>query len=163
MRAGLVVDAYRPGVVARLIGLHMAYYAPRWGFGRPFESKLAAEMGEFFARFDPDRDVVLGAWAGDDLAGAVTIDVTAAAGRGHLRWFIVADAWRGRGLGAELLARALAGADARDCPHLYLTTFAGLDPARRLYERFGFELVAERADDPWSGGVGEQRFERRRP
>lgn len=163
MTAARVCDGYRPGVIARLVGLHMAYYAPVWGFGLPFESKLAAETGAFFARFDADRDLFLAAWSGDDLAGAVTIDGADATGAGHLRWFIVADAWRGRGLGAELLARALATADARGCPRLHLTTFAGLDPARRLYERFGFALVAERADDAWSGGVGEQRFERPRP
>jgi len=149
--AARVCDGYRPGVIARLVGLHMAYYAPVWGFGQPFESKLTAEMGAFFARFDADRDLFLAAWSGD------------ATGAGHLRWFIVADAWRGRGLGAELLARALATADARSCPRLHLTTFAGLDPARRLYERFGFALVADRADDAWSGGVGEQRVERPRP
>ena len=162
MTAARLVDGYRPGVIARLIGLHMTYYAPVWGFGRPFESKLAAEMGEFFARFEPTRDVFLGAWDDGDLVGAVTIDREDDA-LAHLRWFVVADAWGGRGCGAALLGRALATMAARCCPRIYLTTFAGLAPARRLYERFGFELVAETAVDAWSGGVGEQRFERRRP
>ena len=44
---------------------------------------------------------------------------------------------------------------------VWLTTFAGLDAARALYERHGFVLTAERDVDQWSGGVREQVFERR--
>ena len=46
---------------------------------------------------------------------------------------------------------------------VWLTTFAGLDAARALYERHGFRLVSESDIDQWSGGVREQRFERRMP
>jgi hypothetical protein len=41
-----------------------------------------------------------------------------------------------------------------------LTTVAGLDPARRLYESLGVGLAAEEAADPWSGAAGLQRFEK---
>ena len=37
-----------------------------------------------------------------------------------------------------------------------------LAAARALYDRHGYELVAEEKADPWSGTVGLQRFERRR-
>jgi hypothetical protein len=52
--------------------------------------------------------------------------------------------------------------DARGYRSAYLTTFAGLDAARALYDRHGYALVAEEKADPWSGTVGLQRFERRR-
>jgi len=160
-----VLEGYRPGAIGELIRLHMAYYAPAWGFGRPFECKLAGEMGEFFARFDPARQFFLGAWRRDGgLVGAVVLDIADPdTPVGHLRWFIVDDASRGRGLGRHLLQRAVAFADQQACSSTYLTTFAGLDAARQLYERTGFALVEARAGDPWSGTVGEQRFERRRP
>jgi RimJ/RimL family protein N-acetyltransferase len=40
-----------------------------------------------------------------------------------------------------------------------LTTFAGLDAARALYERLGFRLVAEADGETWGTKVREQRFE----
>jgi hypothetical protein len=42
---------------------------------------------------------------------------------------------------------------------IYLWTFAGLDPARHLYEKAGFTLVKERTGRQWGTEVEEQRFE----
>jgi hypothetical protein len=42
---------------------------------------------------------------------------------------------------------------------VYLTTFAGLDPARHLYEDFGFRLTDERRGTTWGPELVEQRFE----
>lgn len=152
-------DGYRPGALAAVIGLHMAYYGREWGFGRPFETKLAAEMGAFLARYDAERDLFLTAYDGaGTLIGSVTVDAEAAEGA-HLRWYIVADGARGTGLGRALLERAVAHCAARRYRRLYLTTFAGLDAARHLYESLGFALVDECDRDQWQGGVREQRFE----
>ena len=38
-------------------------------------------------------------------------------------------------------------------------TFAGLDAARHLYEKFGFTLTTEREDSQWGEPVLEQKFE----
>ncbi|MDX1575973.1 MAG: GNAT family N-acetyltransferase, partial [Kiloniellales bacterium] len=77
----------------------------------------------------------------------------------HLRWFIVSDDARGTGLGRVLLERAVAHCTDRRYGRIYLTTFAGLDAARHLYESMGFHLVDEQDADQWQGGVREQRFE----
>ena len=69
---------------------------------------------------------------------------------------------RGKGIGGELMRRVDAFLEQRGYRHAYLTTFAGLDAARALYDRHGYVLVAEEKADPWSGTVGLQRFERRR-
>lgn len=153
---------YRPGALAEVIRLHMAYYGPEWGFGRAFETKLATEMGAFLARFDPERDLFLCAYArSGDLLGSITADAQEAASLGvHLRWYIVSDAARGTGLGRALLERAVTHCTERGFDRIYLTTFAGLEAARHLYESLGFMLVDERDTDQWQGGVREQRFER---
>ncbi|MCZ7528527.1 MAG: GNAT family N-acetyltransferase [Acidimicrobiia bacterium] len=52
---------------------------------------------------------------------------------------------RGQGIGGQLLAEAERSARARGVAHLSLTT-ASTNPARRLYERHGYEVVEERAD-----------------
>ncbi len=70
---------------------------------------------------------------------------------------------QGKGLGAQLLGRALAFCDERGYAKVWLTTFAGLDAARNLYERNGFVLRGETDADQWSGGVREQIFERQAP
>lgn len=159
----IVLGGYRPGVIAEMIGLHMAYYGPSWNFGLAFEAKLAREIGDFLARYDPKRDLFLTATEAGRLIGTLTLDAAGADRDGvHLRWFVVAEAARGRGLGERLMAEAAAFLDERGHARAYLTTFRGLDAARALYERHGFRLVSEEASDPWSGTVGLQRFERDR-
>lgn len=153
-------DSYRPGCVSAVISLHMQYYAKEWDFGRQFEAKLARELGEFIDRFDPTRDLFLTAYdRSGDLAGSITIDGIAHP-KGHLRWFIVASANAGKGLGAELLKRS--NEHAQDCSYktIYLTTFEGLDPAQKLYEHQGYELTHSKESDPWSGSVGLQQYEK---
>jgi hypothetical protein len=88
----IVFDGWRPGAIAQTLALHMEYYAPAWGFGLRFESKLAAEMGEFHGRFEPARDLFLGAWAPDGaLLATISVDGIDARGEGaHLRWFVAA-------------------------------------------------------------------------
>ncbi len=157
-----VLEGYRPGVIADIVALHMDYYAREWEFGAAFETKVAGELAQFLARCDTDRDLFLCA-RGDDgeLAGTITLDGADAQPPGegaHLRWFMVGDTARGTGLGRHLLECAMAHCRDRQFASVYLTTFAGLDAARHLYEAVGFELVAESDDDQWQSGVREQKF-----
>lgn len=157
-------DGYRPGALAGVLGLHMDYYAAEWGFGLNFETKVAAELAAFLARMDPARDLFLTAWRGAALAGSISMDVTGGGPDGaHLRWFVVSGSERGSGLGKQLMARAIAHADRVAAGPVWLTTFAGLDAARALYERQGFTLVSQNEDDQWQGGVREQLFRRPAP
>jgi [ribosomal protein S18]-alanine N-acetyltransferase len=56
----------------------------------------------------------------------------------------VQEAWRGRGLGALLVADVLARAGRRGVREVFLEVRPTNDVARRLYERFGFEYVGRR-------------------
>ena len=160
----IVLDGYRPGTLGGVLGLHMDYYAAQWGFGQAFETKVAAELAAFLARMDPARDLFLTAWRGDALAGSISMDVTGGGPDGaHLRWFVVSETERGSGLGKQLMARAIEHADRVAAGPVWLTTFAGLEAARALYERHGFALSSENDDDQWQGGVREQLFRRPAP
>ncbi|MBU2484994.1 MAG: GNAT family N-acetyltransferase [Alphaproteobacteria bacterium] len=142
----------------------MSYYAREWGFGLKFETKVASELAEFLTRMDPARDLFLTAWRGDALAGSISMDVSGGGPDGaHLRWFVVSDSERGSGLGKELMARAIEHADSVAAGPVWLTTFAGLEAARALYERHGFTLSSQSEDDQWQGGVREQLFRRPAP
>lgn len=158
------LDGYRPGALAGIVALHMRYYAGAWTFGLAFEAKVASELAEFLQRMDGERDLLLVAYEAGEPVASIVMDVSGGGeGGAHLRWFIVGDAMRGSGLGRDLLARALDHCDRLGCSRIWLTTFAGLDAARTLYERAGFALVAESEVDQWRGGVREQRFERHLP
>ncbi len=152
-----IVPGYLPGAIGAIASLHARFYAREHGFGAYFEAKVAAECAEFCSRFDPSRD---GLWLLVDrgcIHGSIAIDGTP--GGAHLRWFIVAEELRGGGFGRKLIDAALGFCRRAGHRHVYLTTFAGLDAARALYEQAGFRLVREAEGRTWGAAVREQRFE----
>ena len=46
----------------------------------------------------------------------------------------------------------------RGYARVFLWTFRGLEPARHLYEKFGFRLAEEVEGEQWGKRVLEQRF-----
>ncbi len=153
------IEGYRPGALGRVTEMHGVYYARDWNFGLFFERKVAREMAEFMGRFDAERD---GLWLAVDksrVVGAVFIDGIEADTEGaHLRWYIVDDEYRGRGIGTILLRKAMDFCRQRGYPSVHLWTFAGLDAARHLYESQGFYLAEEKEDRTWGEPVTEQKF-----
>ena len=138
------LTGYVPGALGRITGLHGTYYAEHWDLGLYFEAKVAGEMAEFLSRFDPARDGVWFAWMDGSIVGGVFIDGHDADGEGaRLRWFIIDPAYQGHGLGNRLMQAAMSFCREKGFRRVYLTTFAGLDSARHLYEKFGFRLCGE--------------------
>jgi len=100
----------------------------------------------------------------DVIEGGMVIDANEPGSKfSRLRWFILSDKLRGRGLGREMMRHAMAFIDAQGHPGVYLTTVDGMDAARHLYEAFGFTLTDETTDTTWGAPVKEQRFEWVRP
>ncbi len=155
-----IVKGYVPGALGRIVSLHGSYYHEHWGFDLFFEAKVATELASFLREYDPTRDGLWLATADGRIEGCVAIDGSRASSDGaHLRWFIVSDSLRGNGVGGLLLRNAMDFCRQRDYPRVCLYTFAGLDAARQLYEREGFELVKEHRGAQWGTEVLEQRFE----
>lgn len=156
---------YRPGAIGRIVEMHADYYSRHWGFGVFFEAKVAAELSAFMDRFEEGRDGLWTILDKERILGSVAID-GAKAGAGekgaHLRWFIIDPQLRGTGWGKRLLHEAVSFCDGKGYPQIYLWTFAGLHPARRLYESFGFRLVSQQEGAQWGTLVAEQLFERSR-
>lgn len=158
-----LVEGWRPGALGFIIGEHGKYYARHWGFSAYFEAKVAAGVAEFTGRMEPSTDrFFLAVDDAERILGSLVLDLTDPAqpsGQAHLRWFILSVRARGQGLGEKLIANAMAHCDAlsRAC---WLTTFAGLDAARALYERHGFMLEREEEAACWGTTVREQLFRR---
>ena len=157
-----IVEQFLPGSLGTIVALHGAHYARHWGFGTFFEAKVARELAQFAGRFRANDLVLLGVDEGG-VAASLILDLNdPASGEwgAHLRWFIAADRCRGTGIGRDLMGRAVAHADAHADGRIWLTTFAGLQPARHLYGSFGFTLFSENEGEAWGTVVREQEFRR---
>jgi GNAT superfamily N-acetyltransferase len=157
-----ITTGYVPGSIGRVAELHGTYYHTNWAFGLFFEARVATELAEFLSRYDADRDGFWLASLDGRAEGCIAIDGLHAADQGaHLRWFIVSDALRGRGIGSLLIQVALDFCRQKGYPRVVLATFEGLQAARHLYEKNGFRLVEQHWGAQWGREVNEQRFELR--
>ena len=157
-----IVKGYTPGAIGRVAELHGTYYAEHWNFGRFFEAKVATELSGFLERYDEQRDGFWSVSLDGRLEGSISIDGMHATEEGaHLRWFIMSDALRGKGIGGRLMETAVDYCRDHNYEKVYLWTFAGLHAARHLYEKLGFSLAEEFTGTQWGTEVTEQRFELR--
>ena len=151
-----------PGAIGRVAELHGTYYHKQWGFGLFFEVKVVTELVEFLRRYDEARDGFWIASLEGRVEGSITIDGLQAEDQGaHLRWFIMSDASRGRGVGNRLITTAIDFCRGKGYKRVYLWSFEGLSAARHLYEKTGFRLIEQRRGTQWGTAVNEQRFELR--
>lgn len=155
-----VTTGYIPGTIGRVAELHARYYAEHWNFGSFFEAKVAMELADFIGRYDKTKDHIWLLSVGGTIEGSITIDGSSHNRKSaHLRWFIVSDRLRGQGAGNYLMRQALSFCARSGYGAVHLWTFQGLDPARHLYEKYGFRLVEERSGAQWGSLVMEQLFE----
>ncbi len=153
-------QGYIPGAIGRVVELCSTYYHDNWGFGVVFEAKAAADLADFLCHYDEVRDGFWTVWMNGQIEGHISIDGRHAGDKGaHLRYFIVSDAIRGKGIGNELMKTAMAFCEKADYKHVFLWTFEGLHAARHLYEKYGFRLTEQRIGTQWGKEVNEQRLE----
>jgi len=154
-----IKTGYFPGTIGRIAEMHARYYSVHWDFDVFFEAKVASELSEFASRFDDHRDGFWTAWSSDRVEGSIIIDAIDAESEGtHLRWYVVSEKLHGQGIGNQLLSLALRHCRVQKFPRVYLWTFAGLDAARHMYEKHGFNLVHEQHGEQWGTPVTEQKF-----
>ena len=157
-----IITEFAPGSLGTIIALHGQHYAQNWGFGTFFEAKVADELAAFAGRM-ASNDLVLLTYDDEGLAASIVLDLNdpvSGERGGHLRWFICAERCRGTGIGRKLMDRAMSHADEHSNGNVWLTTFAGLEPARHLYESYGFTLTHEQEGEAWGTVVTEQEFRR---
>lgn len=155
-----IVDTYFPGIIGKITQLHGDYYSKEWDFGLYFEAKVATELSEFLNRFDKNRDGIWTAHSNGKFVGSIIVDGINSEEEGaRLRWFILDPNFQGKGIGTLLMEKAIIFCKEKEYKRIYLWTFAGLDAARRLYEKFGFSLCKEHEDNQWGKIVSEQMFE----
>jgi len=159
-----ILEGYQTGMIGDIAGMHGRTHGHTVGMGPAFESVVAKAMAEFMPRIG---NPVNNSWSvadNGDVIGSITIDGEDLGGNiAHLRWFILSERLRGKGLGKILLGKALDHCDRLGFDEIHLWTLKGLEAARGLYEKNGFVLADEYLGDQWGKAVTEQKFTRQRP
>jgi ribosomal protein S18 acetylase RimI-like enzyme len=119
---------------------------------------VGQEITEFVSQFDPRWDCFWIAEAGDLVVGAIVI-VNRGRGLAQLRWFILHPAYRGLGLGRELMTCAVDFCRDKQYRKVFLWTFHELHAAIHLYRSFGFERTKTKTHRRWGRSLTEERYE----
>ncbi|WP_153769444.1 bifunctional helix-turn-helix transcriptional regulator/GNAT family N-acetyltransferase [Labrenzia sp. CE80] len=154
-----ILEGYQTGMIGDVSALHARTHGPIVGNGPAFESVVSKAMAEFMTRIDHQLNNSWNVVEDRQVIASITIDGQDLGNNiAHLRWFILSERLRGKGLGKRLLAKALAHCEKHGFDEIHLWTLRGLEPARALYERNGFSLVDEYEGDQWGRSVIEQKF-----
>jgi GNAT superfamily N-acetyltransferase len=157
-------EGYTPTLIGQIVSMHASYYADLVGFGAAFEIKVASELASFIDRLSHPHNAIWWAAVDDTIVASIAIDGQSAPEKpAILHWFIVDPKLQGRGVGRRLMDSAMGFCDEQGFPQVELSTFAGLDAARALYEQAGFVLTYEERADTWGQPVTEQTFLRQLP
>jgi GNAT superfamily N-acetyltransferase len=128
---------------------HGVLYAAEYGWDWTFEALVAKVAAEFIKTFDPARCHGVIAETGDGaIVGSAFVVPAAAPATAKLRLVYVEPSQRGTGLGRRLVDDAMSFARSAGYRRMTLWTNDVLVPARKLYERLDFVLVAR---EPYSG------------
>ena len=133
-------------------------YAREYGLDGTFEGGVAERLGKFAQEYDPRKDYFAVEELDGRIVGCVVInglsDEVA-----QLRFFLVHPDARGRGLGRELINRALAFCRERGFKKVTLWTITELAVARHLYLQAGFVVTREQTHEIWGAQRTEQEYE----
>ena len=92
------------------------------------------------------------------IVGSIAI-VDAGNNEAQLRWLMLTKETRGKGLGRELMKKALKFCSEKGYGRVFLWTIDALEAARALYLKNGFEVTEEKRHVIWGVEVNEQRYD----
>ncbi|MDW6062673.1 helix-turn-helix domain-containing GNAT family N-acetyltransferase [Streptomyces sp. FXJ1.4098] len=131
-----------PGDLGWIVQRHGALYAKEYGWNGEFEALVARIVGEFGT--DPGYERAWIAELGGRPVGSVLCVRDEAPETARLRLLLVEPDARGFGIGDRLVGACVKFAREAGYRELVLWTNDVLTAARRIYQRAGFELIAER-------------------
>ncbi len=125
-----------------VIRRHGEVYAREYGWDERFEAIVAGIVARFIGRYDPKRERCwIAEHAGEKVGSVFLVKKTSTIGQ--LRLLLVEPKARGLGIGSSLVSECTRAARQFGYRKLTLWTDVCLVAARRLYERYGFQLVRE--------------------
>ncbi|MFF4230119.1 GNAT family N-acetyltransferase [Streptomyces sp. NPDC001820] len=143
-REGPVVREPGPGDLGWVVQRHGALYAAEYGWNADFEGLVARIVADFAQDHDPHLERVWIAELDGRPVGSVMCVRDDAPATARLRLLLVEPDARGHGLGDRLVSAVVDFARDVGYRELVLWTNDVLAGARRIYQRAGFTLVAEK-------------------
>lgn len=148
----------QPGDLGFLTYLHGKIYADEYGFDTTFEPYVARPLSDFSLCKDKSRQRIWVVEYQGKIVGSIAI-VDAGENEAQLRWLLLTEKTRGKGLGKLLVKKALDFCRKKGYRNVYLWTIDALPAARSLYVKYGFEVTEEIAHVMWGVEVNEQRYD----
>jgi ribosomal protein S18 acetylase RimI-like enzyme len=145
-----------PGDIGWIIHRHGVIYARERGFDARFEAYVAEPLGRMVRSQSPHERIWI-AESGEKIVGCIAV-VAASPLIAQLRWFFVEPEARGRGIGKQLLQRAVAFARQTGYDSIVLWTEKELVAAAHLYQSAGLTKVEERTSQEWGVEVVEEKY-----
>ncbi len=147
----------RSGDFGWMVERHGVLYAAEYGWDETFEGLVAQIVGAFAQSHDPQQERAIVAELGSRRAGCV-LCVSETDQTAKLRTLLVEPWARGHGIGSRLVDECIALARTAGYERMVLWTNDVLVAARRIYERAGFELVAENPHHAFGHDLVEQTW-----
>jgi DNA-binding MarR family transcriptional regulator/N-acetylglutamate synthase-like GNAT family acetyltransferase len=138
--AGLVLRAPQPGDLGWVVERHGTRYAAEHGWDVDFEVLVARVVADFGERRDAIGEAAWIAEIDGERVGCVFCTASEIAGTAQLRLLLVEPQARGAGVGTRLVDECLRFARRAGYARIMLWTNDVLAPARRIYQRAGFQL-----------------------
>ncbi|TDD41703.1 GNAT family N-acetyltransferase [Saccharopolyspora elongata] len=155
----------RPGDLGAVLAMHGELYAREHGFDERFEAHVAHWLAAFAAALGEARDEpgaepgrLWVAERGGEVVGTVAL-TDEGDGVAQLRWFLVAPAARGAGVGRKLLHALLDHARDQGFERVKLWTVGSLESAARLYLDAGFRCTERNPVRQWGHRLEELRYD----
>jgi GNAT superfamily N-acetyltransferase len=152
----------RAGDLGGIATLHGTVYAAEHGLDARFEAGVARGLAEAVQHGWPERGRLWAVERNGELAGSLAL-AHEGDGEGKVRWFLLVEELRGRGLGRALLEELVGEADDAGLAVVRLETFSALRAAGHLYRSVGFELLDSQRFSGWGRPIVLQHYERRAP
>ncbi|MGW7527039.1 bifunctional helix-turn-helix transcriptional regulator/GNAT family N-acetyltransferase [Streptomyces sp. NPDC054783] len=134
----------RPGDLGWIVQRNAALYAAEYGWNADYEGLVARIVADFAEDHDPHLERVWIAEQAGRPVGCVMCVRDDAPGTARLRLLLVEPETRGHGIGDRLVRAVIDFARGVGYRDLVLWTNDVLGGARRIYQRHGFVLVAEK-------------------
>lgn len=139
-----------PGDIGTITRLHGILYP----FGKSFEAYVASTLGEFYDTINPENERMWLATYHDRIIGSIALKN--ANDWAQLRYFLVAPAYRGIGLGKRLITCFSEFMKACEYTKSFLLTEEQLLTAAALYKNMGYQYASS---SETSFGLTELRYE----
>ena len=151
-------NTLQPGDLGYIIYLHGILYKQEFGYGIAFEVYVAKGLHEFITNYSPGKDAI---WICEHKGQIVGFLLLVDRGNrsAQLRYFILAPAYRGIGLGKKLMNDFLQHLKSKNFNHAYLWTTHEQEAAAGLYKKTGFTLSEEKSSTTFGKPLREQRYD----